>query len=49
MMKLTEVFYVPWIWHWCSILLRQADASRLANLCHPKRTLPVGGEIVQAF
>jgi hypothetical protein len=19
--KLMEVFYVPWIWHWCSILL----------------------------
>jgi hypothetical protein len=37
--KLTEVFYVPWIWLWCSILRRQADASRPVNLCYPKRTL----------
>jgi hypothetical protein len=47
--KLLEVLYVPWIWQWCSILLRQADASRPANLCHPKRTLPMRGELVQAF
>jgi hypothetical protein len=44
--KLTEVLYVPWIWQWCSILRSQADASKLANLCHLKRTLPVEGELV---
>jgi hypothetical protein len=48
-MKLMKVLYVPWIWHWCSILLSQADTSGVANLCHPKRTLPLGGELVQAF
>jgi hypothetical protein len=30
----------------CSILLSQADTSRPANLCHPKRYLPVGEELV---
>jgi hypothetical protein len=44
--KIMEVFYVPWIRQWCSILRSQVDASRPANLCHPKRTLPVGGELV---
>jgi hypothetical protein len=44
--KLTEVLYVPWIWYWCSILLSQADASKTANLCHSKRTLPAVGELV---
>jgi hypothetical protein len=47
--KLTEVLYVLWIWQWCSILRSQVDTSRLTNLCHPKRTLPVGGELVCAF
>jgi hypothetical protein len=47
--KLTEVLYVPWIWQWCSILLCQADASRPTNFCYPERTLPAGGELVQAF
>jgi hypothetical protein len=47
--KLTEVLYVPWIWQWYSILLSQADVSRPINLCHPERTLPVEGELVQAF
>jgi hypothetical protein len=47
--KLAEVLYVPWIWHWCSILLREVDASSPANLCHPERTLPAGGELVLAF
>jgi hypothetical protein len=44
-----EVLYAPWIWQWCSILLRQIDASRPANLCHPKRTFPAGAELMQAF
>jgi hypothetical protein len=44
-----DVFFVPWIWQWCSILLRQVDASRPTNLCHPKRTLLARGEFVQAF
>jgi hypothetical protein len=43
------VLYVSWIWQWCPILHSQTDASRLANLCHPKRTLPAGGEHVCAF
>jgi hypothetical protein len=49
--KLTEVFYVPWIWQWCSILLCQANVSRMANLSHLEMTLPAGGggELVQAF
>jgi hypothetical protein len=37
--KLKDVLYIPWIRQWCSILLRQADASGSANLCHPERTL----------
>jgi hypothetical protein len=45
-LKLTEVLYISWIWKWCSILHSQADASRLANLSHPKRTLPTRGELV---
>jgi hypothetical protein len=47
--KLTEVLYVPWICQWSSILHSQADSSRAANLCHPKRTLSVGGELACAF
>jgi hypothetical protein len=47
--KLMLVLYVLWICQWYSIFLRQVDASRPANLCHPKRTLPAGGELVQAF
>jgi hypothetical protein len=47
--KLTEVLYISWIWQWHSILRSQADASRAADLCHPERTLPVGGELVCAF
>jgi hypothetical protein len=43
------VLYVPWIWHGCSILRSQVDASRLVDLCHPERTLPAGGELVCAF
>jgi hypothetical protein len=47
--KFTELLYVPWIWQWCSIHHSQADASRPANLCHPKRILPVEGELVCTF
>jgi hypothetical protein len=47
--KLTDVLYIPWIWQRCSILCSQADTSRMADLCHPKMTLLVGGELVCAF
>jgi hypothetical protein len=47
--KLMDELYVPWIWQLCSILLSQADTYRPANLCHPKRALPTGGELVKAF
>jgi hypothetical protein len=47
--NLMEVLYVPWICQWCSILRSLVDASRLANLCHQKRTLPVEGELVYVF
>jgi hypothetical protein len=43
------MLYVPWIWQWCSILRSQADACRAADLCHPDKTLPTGGELVCAF
>jgi hypothetical protein len=49
--KLIEVFYVSWIWKWCSMLLCQADAFGPVNLCHLERTLPASGwgELVHAF
>jgi hypothetical protein len=40
--KITEVLYVPRIQQWCSILHNQAGAPRVADMCHPKRTLLEG-------
>jgi hypothetical protein len=44
-----EMLHVPRIWQWCSILHSQVDTSRSANLCHPKKMLPTGGELVYTF
>jgi hypothetical protein len=44
-----EMLHVPRIWQWCSILHSQVDTSRSANLCHPKKMLPTGGELVCTF
>jgi hypothetical protein len=44
--KLTEVLSVPRVQQWFSILCRQAGASRVVDLGHPKGTLPTGGEFV---
>jgi hypothetical protein len=41
--KLIEVLYVPWIRQWFSILLSQADASRVADLGYPEGALLAGG------
>jgi hypothetical protein len=47
--KLTKVIYVPWVWHWFSLLCSQADASTLAHLRYPEGTFPVGGKHVHAL
>jgi hypothetical protein len=47
--KVTEVLYVPWAWHWFSILRSQADAFRLAYLGYSEGTFPVGGKLVHAL
>jgi hypothetical protein len=44
-----EVFYIPWIRQWYSILRSEADASRTADPCYPEGTLPAGGKFVCAF
>jgi hypothetical protein len=47
--KLTEVLYVPWLWHWFSFLRSQADTSRSAHLGYPKQTFPAGGKFVHTL
>jgi hypothetical protein len=47
--KLTEVLYVPWAWHWFSLLRCQADTSRSAHLGYPVGTFPAGGKFVHAL
>jgi hypothetical protein len=47
--KLTEVLYVPWAWHWFSLLRCQADTSRSAHLGYPVGTFPAGGTFVHAL
>jgi hypothetical protein len=37
--KVIEVFYVPWIRQWFSILCSQADTSRVADLAHSEGAL----------
>jgi hypothetical protein len=43
------VLYVPWVWHWFSILRSQADASRAAYLGYPEGTFPAGGKLVHSL
>jgi hypothetical protein len=46
--KLTDVLYVPWAWHWFS-LRSQADAYRSAHLHYPEGAFPVGGKLIHAL
>jgi hypothetical protein len=47
--KLTEVLYVSWAWHWLSLLRSQADTSRSAHLGYPEGTFPTRGKFVHAL
>jgi hypothetical protein len=47
--KLTEVLYVPWAWHWFSLLHCQADTSRSAHLGYLIGTFLAGGKFVHAL
>jgi hypothetical protein len=47
--KLMEVLYVPWVWHWFSLLHSQADTSRSAHLGYPEGTFPASGKLVNAL
>jgi hypothetical protein len=47
--KHTEVLYVPWAWHWFSLLRCQADASRSAHLGYPVGTFPAGEKFVHVL
>jgi hypothetical protein len=47
--KLTEVLYIPWAWHWFSLLHCQADTSRSAHLGYPIGTFLAGGKFVHAL
>jgi hypothetical protein len=40
--KLTDVLYVPWAWHWFALLCSQADTSRSTHLGYPEGTFPTG-------
>jgi hypothetical protein len=41
-----EVFYVPRVWQWFSILCGQADAPKAVDLGHREGSPPTGGELV---
>jgi hypothetical protein len=43
------VFYVPWAWHWFSLLSSKANASRSAHLHYPEGTFPTWGKFVHAL
>jgi hypothetical protein len=47
--KLVNVLYVPWAWHWFSLLRSQADTSRSAHLGYPEGTFPARGKFVHAL
>jgi hypothetical protein len=47
--KLIEVLYVPWVWHWFSLLCSQVDTSRPTHLGYPEGTFPAGGKFVHAL
>jgi hypothetical protein len=44
--KIMEVFYVPRVCQWFSILRSQVDTSRAVDLGHLKGSLLAGGELV---
>jgi hypothetical protein len=44
--KLSEVFYVPRVRQWFSIIRSQADASGVAGLGYPEGSLPTEGKLV---
>jgi hypothetical protein len=46
--KLSEVLYVPWPWHWFSLLRSQVDTSRLAHLGYPEGTFPAREKFIHA-
>jgi hypothetical protein len=47
--KLTEVLYVPRVWHWFSLLHSQTDASRSAHLGYLEGIFLVEGKFVYAL
>jgi hypothetical protein len=47
--KLTEVLYVPRVWHWFSLLRSQEDASKSAHLGYPEWTFPARRKFVHAL
>jgi hypothetical protein len=47
--KLLEVLYVLWAWHWFFLIRSQADTSRSAHLGYPEWTFPAGGKLVHAL
>jgi hypothetical protein len=47
--KLTEVLYVPWAWHWFSLLRSQADTSKPTHLGYSEGTFPIGEKFVHVF
>jgi hypothetical protein len=47
--KFIEVLYVPWAWHWFSLLCYQANTFRLAHLGYPVGTFPAGEKFVHAL
>jgi hypothetical protein len=47
--KLTKVLYVPWVWHWFSLLHSQADASKSTHLHYLEGTFPAEGKLVHAL
>jgi hypothetical protein len=47
--KLLEVLYVLWAWHWFFLIRSQADTSRSAHLGYPEWTFLAGGKLVHAL
>jgi hypothetical protein len=47
--KLTDVLYVPWVWHWLFLLRSQANISWSAHLGYPEGTFPTGGKFFHAL
>jgi hypothetical protein len=47
--KLTEVLYVPWAWHWFSLLRSPMDTSRSVHLGYLEGTFSTRGKLVHAL